>query len=114
MEMKIIRLDDQLTHLALAGELNVQGTTEIEKEFLAHTVERKKPTLVDMSEVVFLSSFGIRLLFMTVKALMADNIKMVALSPQPLVEESLRLVRLTDVIQITHDLDEALKLLEVA
>lgn len=111
MELKIIRADDQLTHLALSGELNVEGTTQIEKEFLKYTAERQKPTLVDMSEVWFLSSFGIRLLFMSVKALMAVGVKMVALHPQPMVEESLRMVHLTDVIHIAHDSEEAFKLL---
>jgi len=95
MELKVVRSDDQLTHLALSGRLDV-----------AEHTKAKKPVVVDMSEVSFLASLGIRMLFQGAKALFADGSKLVILKPQPLVEEILQTAGLTEIMPIVQDENE--------
>ena len=67
--------------------------------------------LVDMSEVSYLASLGIRLLFAGAKSLASKGKKMVVLRPQPMVEDTLKTSGTVRLIPIVHDEDEALKLL---
>lgn len=105
MELTLVRSDDQLIHLALSGRLDVAGEQEVGPAFAEHT-KGKKPVVVDMSEVSFLASLGIRMLFQGAKALFGDGAKLVILKPQPLVEEILQTAGLTELMPIVHDENE--------
>jgi anti-anti-sigma factor len=89
MELAIKNETEQITHLALRGRLDTAGVGEVDLKFTSHTVPRGKPLLLDMSEVTFLSSLGLRMLFTVAKALDRRGAKMVLLSPQPTVREVL-------------------------
>lgn len=111
MELKIVRTDRGLTHIALAGKLDVAGEKEIGDEF-RHLIESRNTSfLVDMSQVTYLASLGIRLLFAGAKALVAEGHKLVVLKPQPMVEETLMTSGTVRLIPMTHDDAEALRLL---
>ena len=103
MEIKVIEKSDTLTHLALNGRLDLKGVQAIETQFLAYTVARKRPALVDLSGVDYLVSMGIRMLISSAKSMRANHSELVLLKPTPQVEETLRLVHLHDVVLITHD-----------
>src|SRR5215510_333684 len=107
MEIEVIEKSDTLTHLALNGRLDLQGVQAIETQFLAYAVARKKPALVDLSGVDYLVSMGIRMLLSAAKSMRANHTELVLLNPTPQVEETLRAVRLHDVVLITHDEDQA-------
>ena len=86
MELEIKNQTDQITYLALRGRLDTTGVDEVELKFSSHTVPRGKPLLLDMSEVTFLSSLGMRMLLTVAKALDRRGAKTVLLSPQPAVQ----------------------------
>ena len=111
MEMKVVKMDPDLTHVALSGKLDVEGEGQIGRAFEDTTAGRKKPTLVDMSDVTYLASLGIRLLFSCAKSLAEVGTKMVVLNPQPMVEETLMTSGTVRLIPIAHDREEALRLL---
>lgn len=111
MDLKVIRGDAEVTHIALSGKLDVEGEEKIGDEF-RHLVDSSNTHfLVDMSQVSYLASLGIRLLFVGAKSLAGDGKKMVVLNPQPMVEETLLNSGTARLIPITHDADEALRLL---
>lgn len=113
MELKVHRKDDQVTHLALTGRLDVIGVQQIEMHFTVHTVSHRKPTVADLAEVTFLSSLGVRMLLTSAKALSAHNAKLVLLNPSPQVLQVLELGRLTAIMPVETDLDRAFALLGV-
>ncbi|MGA2051890.1 MAG: STAS domain-containing protein [Opitutales bacterium] len=113
MEIIVHRKDDQVTHLALAGRLDVIGVQAIELHFIAHTASRRKPAVVDVAQVTFLSSLGVRMLLSTAKALMPHGAKLVLLNPQPQVLQVLELGQLVAIIPVETDLAAALKSLGV-
>jgi anti-sigma B factor antagonist len=111
MELAIKNQTDQITHLAFRGLLDVAGVGEVELKFTSHTVPRAKPLLLDMSEVTFLSSLGLRMLFTVAKALDRHGAKMVLLSPQPTVRKVLVLSGFDQLIPIHQDEGTALAFL---
>ena len=111
MELEIKNQSDQITRLALRGRLDTTGVGEIELKFTSHTVPRGKPLLLDMSEVTFLSSLGLRMLLTVAKALDRHGAKTVLLSPQPAVREVLKLSGFDQLIPIHNDNETALAFL---
>ncbi len=111
MQMTIIREDETLTHVALAGAMDVHGVTQIESEFISHTAARGKPVIADLSEVSFIMSSGLTLLSRCAMALKKDGLKMVILHPTERIEETIRTVALHKLIPIAGTLDEAMTLI---
>lgn len=109
MELKIIEESEGLTHVALIGPLDIAGVQEIEIPFLSHTAKRNKPTIVDLSQVTYITSMGIRMLISTAKALSRVQAKMVLLKPQSFVEDTLKAAGLEHAFMVLHDGEEALK-----
>lgn len=109
MELRVIEATDDLSHVALSDRLDAAGVQRIESEFMARTAARGKPTVVDMAEVDFIASLGIRMLVSYVKELVQAGARLALLKPQPVVEEALRKIALTDLLPIEHDLDTAVE-----
>jgi anti-sigma B factor antagonist len=111
MELKVAQSDPYLTRIALAGKLDVEGEGQIGDEF-RQIVERSHwNVLVDLSQVLYLASLGIRLLFAGAKSLAAAGKKMVVLNPQPMVKETLMNSGTVKLILIADDEEEAKRLL---
>jgi len=110
MELKILRSDDQVTYVALVGKLDLAGVQQIEMKFTAATASRRKPVVVDLSEMSYLASLGVRVLLSTARALSAQGLKMVLLNPQPAVLQVLQLGKLDSIIPVETDLGRALAL----
>lgn len=111
MELKVIQLDETLTHLALSGKLDLAGEQKVGSDFRDLVETRKNNVVVDMSEVTYLASLGIRLLFAGAKLLASEGKKLVVVNPQPMVEETLKTSGTVGLIPIAKNVDDALKLL---
>jgi anti-anti-sigma factor len=111
MELEIKNQSDQITYLALRGRLDTTGVDEVELKFTSHTVPRGKPLLLDMSEVTFLSSLGMRMLLTVAKALDRRGAKTVLLSPQPAVQQVLNLSGFDQLMPVHNDEGTALAFL---
>lgn len=112
MEMTILERDDDITHITLAGRLDTTGAEKIDKSFAEATTAQKRPAIVDLSEIEFLASRGIGLLFFNAKQLKRNGHKLVLLNPKRLVESVLKTSRVDKLMPIVHDLDEAIQILQ--
>lgn len=110
MELRLLPSPDSLTRIALVGSLDLAGVGRIDLKFTALTVGQGKPTIVDLSELSFLSSLGMGLLVSCHKGLRTKGAKLVLLNPQVFIEEALTVARLNTLLTIAHDEDEALRL----
>jgi anti-sigma B factor antagonist len=111
MDLKVVQRDARVTRVALSGKLDVEGESQIGDDFRRLVESSGTNFLVDMSQVSYLASLGIRLLFATAKSLAAEGQKLVVLSPQPMVEEVLLNSGTARLIPIAHDEAAALRLL---
>ncbi|MGH7849997.1 MAG: STAS domain-containing protein [Thermodesulfobacteriota bacterium] len=114
MDMKVIREDDDLTHVKLSGRVDLEGIGGLDLEFTRHAVTRRKPTLVDISDVDYIASIGLRMLVTAAKALNKFGVRLVLLNPHPDVEDVLRTAGFDKVMPIEHDYERALETLKTA
>lgn len=110
MEMTILERTDAIVHVAFNGRLDTNAAEELDDRFRAMIAERGQPTVVDLSGVDFLASRGISLLLGGSKFLRKAGHRLVLLSPQPLVDASLRTAKLERVMPIVYELDDAIRL----
>ncbi len=107
MELEIINQSDDLTHLAFRGRIDTVGVGEIELRFTSQTVPRAKPLLLDLSEVTFVASLGLRMLLSVAKALDRSGAKTALLNPQPPVAEVFKVSGIDKLIPVHYDLGTA-------
>ena len=110
MQISTTTLTPSLTKITLVGQMNAAGAQKIDLSFNV-TVGASQNVLVDMTEVDFLASMGIRTLVVGAKALNRRGGRMVIMKPTPDVEQVLIASRIDSLISIVHAQDEALALL---
>ncbi len=110
MQLKIINNNDAYTHVALSGNFDCEGVAEIFEEFKHNVTERNLPALIDMTEVGFISSLGLRTFFACARELGAKGHVLVLYNPQPFVIDEIKLAKLDQECPVTRDLGEALRL----
>jgi anti-anti-sigma regulatory factor len=98
MKMMVVREDEELTHVKLLGRIDLEGIGDLDLEFTRHTVARRRPTLVDISDVDYIASIGLRML----------------VNPLPDVEDVLRTAGFDKVRPIEHDYESAIETLKTA
>ena len=106
-----IRLDQEITHLALAGRLDAAGLQGNDIKFAGFTSARRKPTLVDLSQVEFIASLGVGMLISCATTLQRSGMKLVLLNPSETVERVLQTLGIDQVIPIARTLEDGLRLL---
>jgi anti-anti-sigma factor len=93
----------KLVDVSIAGETDLMGLEGMELKFTAHTVSRRKPTLIFLSGAEFMVSLGLRPLLSTAKGLKRHGVKMVLLNPQRPGENVLRTSGFGENIPVVHD-----------
>lgn len=112
MKMTILERDDDITHVVLSGRLDTTGVEEINESFSEATAARKRSAIIDLSEIEFMASRGIGLLFANTKRLKESGHKLVLLNPIGMVDSTLRTCKADKLMPIAYDLDEAIQILQ--
>ena len=107
MELKFNELHNGIRQIKLIGRLDIIGTGEIETKFSGYCAGEKVRVLVDLSEVDFLASIGIRLLVLTAKSVAGRGGKMVLLNPNANVHNVLDLAGIPSIIPIYSEIESA-------
>jgi anti-sigma B factor antagonist len=107
MELSVEELDGGVTLATLRGRLDVAGAGQVELKFNA-TAGARKALIVDLAEVSFIASMGMRLLLIAGRTVAAKGGKMALFAPTPEVDAVLRTARLDGVMPICGDRAAAL------
>jgi len=107
MQMRTEDLADGVKAVFLSGRMDNAGTQEIDLSFTALTATSKALIAVDLSEVSFLASIGIRTLVSSARAVANRGGAMALANPQPLVAETLMAAGIDSIIPIYTDMGEA-------
>jgi anti-sigma B factor antagonist len=102
MEMKIEDLGGGVTNLVLHGRLGTLGAGEIDFPFSA-VAGAKRAIVVDISQVDFITSLGVRLLLNGARAVEKNGGKLVLLSPNENVHSVLRIAGIEQLIPVIFD-----------
>jgi anti-sigma B factor antagonist len=108
MQLDVASIEKGITKVSLSGRFDVEGALKIDSEF-TKIAREKKNVVVDLSDVPFIASLGIRTLVIGAKATANNGGKMVLLNPQPNVEQVLRTTHVDTVMPIIHDSAEIAK-----
>jgi len=107
MELRTEHIAINVTRAVLAGRWDIQGAAKIELQLSAIT-GAGRAVIIDMSEVSFLSSMGIRSIVMAAKATVTRGGKFALMSPGAAILEVLTTAGIDQIVPIHHDLDQAM------
>ena len=110
MDMQVIQTDDEVTHVALDGRFDIQGAQEVDSRF-GELWKSSKALVVDLSEVSFLASLGVRTLMLSAKTLISRGAEMAVCGANENVEKVLRTTGFNEVAGIYPDYDSAARTL---
>ena len=99
MDIATEDLGDEITKIILRGRLDTAGAVQLGLPFNRLATEKQK-VLVDLSNVSFLASYGIRVLLVGAKIVDGKNGKLVLSSPDPNVAKVLMTAGIDQVIAI--------------
>jgi anti-anti-sigma factor len=99
-------MDGGITRVVLDGRLDIQGAQAIDLRMNV-LAGSEKFLLVDMRNVSFIGSMGLRSLGLPAQAMRRRGGKMALLAPPPMVEEVLKASNIHEIIPIVPDLESA-------
>jgi anti-anti-sigma factor len=107
MELQYSELKNQIRLIKLIGSLDIMGVGAIETKFAASCSGEKPRVIVDLSEVDFLASIGIRLLTINARSLVSRGGRLALLNPTPEVRKTLEVTGISDLIPVYDGLESA-------
>jgi anti-sigma B factor antagonist len=110
--MHVSELGERRVRVTLVGRLDTPGVERVETRFVAAIVPNGLTALVDLSQVEFIGSLGVRMFISVARTLGRKNAHLVLLSPQAQVREVFDHVSLNDIIPVCADETEAHKALK--
>jgi anti-anti-sigma factor len=106
MEWTVVDLENGLTKLVVSGRMDIEGALAVDPAF-EKVAEEKTKVVVDISNLTFLASLGLRTLVRSCKTLAAKGGNLVLLGAQPGVEKVLKTSGVNTIIPIVADMGEA-------
>ena len=108
MEINCELLEEDIYKINLKGRMDIIGNADIDIKFSGMTALPRMLFIVDLSEVNFIASIGIRTLLLIAKATHNRNGKIVILNPDSQVKKILLMAGIDMVIPIVDTLDLAI------
>lgn len=106
--MIVSSLGERLVKVALVGRLDTAGVSRVEAGFLAQLVPGATSAIVDLSQVDFVASMGLRMLVSAARDLKVRQAKLVLYGAQRPVMQVFEAVALNKFIHICSEETEAL------
>ena len=107
MELQYSELESGIRLIKLIGTLDILGVGEIETKFSGYCAGDHPRVVVDLSNVEFLASIGIRLLNLNAKSIASRGGRMVLLRPIPEVRHVLEITGIPSMIPMYDGLESA-------
>lgn len=103
MQLQLGDAVDGILALSLIGRLDTPGVDHIETQLTAHLVPRGARAIVDLSQVTFIGSGGIRMFITIARALGRRGGKLVLFGAQPLVAQVFDTTSLNTIVPVRAD-----------
>jgi anti-sigma B factor antagonist len=103
MHMQIGDAGQGIVNVMLVGRLDTPGVSQVETQLTAHVVPRGVRAIVDLSQVEFMGSLGIRMFITIARATVRNGGKLVLYGAQPLVAQVLETTSLNEIVPVHTD-----------
>ena len=110
IELEVVTGSTDVSHVKLKGRLDALTLRQIDVRFHGETAARRRPAIVDISELDFITSLGIGMLFGCAKSLRTHGATMVLIGSTGFVDNALRTVGVNEVIPFAETMEDALRL----
>jgi anti-sigma B factor antagonist len=107
MKIEINEVGEKLRQVTLTGRLDTPGVLGIEPRFVTGIVPGGKNAIVDISQVDFIASMGIRMFIAVARNMKDRNAKLALYGPQPNVYQLLETAAFRQLVPVCADADEA-------
>ena len=97
-----------VTKAELKGRLDTANVNDIELKFSAGVMPKAQPTVIDLTDVTFIASLGIRMLLTAARGLSRKGAKLAMFGANPAVMEIFETTALSDIIPILPNEAEAI------
>lgn len=114
MELTVEHPPDGVACIALRGRMDTAGTQEIELPFATAVGAQASQVVIDLSQVTFIASIGIRAILTNAKALSVRGGRTALAGPSPIVRDVLRLAGVHVLLPICDDVASAREALRSA
>jgi anti-anti-sigma factor len=114
MELRYSELENSIRLLKLVGTLDISGVGAIETRFTGYCAGENVRVLVDLSDVEFLASIGIRLFVLNAKSIASRGGRMVLLCPRTEVRNVLEITGIPAIIPLYDGLESAQTILQAS
>ena len=111
MKIDVVDEPNGITKLVLTGSMDIKGALEVDPQF-SEISKTKNKVIVDLKDVDFLASLGMRTLVSSAKSIMDTGGKLVLVNPQAGVEKAIKSARIDTIIPIASDLNAAIALFQ--
>jgi anti-anti-sigma factor len=112
-EVVLVEAKDAVTIVAVRGKLDAAGVGEVDLKLTSQTVTRRKPAVIDLTEVDFIASLGIGMLVTIAKSMRTHGAG-VAVVAVPPVRTALEMMHLAPLFQVVASREDALRALGVS
>jgi anti-sigma B factor antagonist len=112
-EVVLIEATEAFTNVAVRGKLDAAGVGAVELKLTAQTAARRKPAVIDLTAVGFISSLGIGMLVAIAKSMRSHGLRVVVIAGPP-VSEALQTTHVEPLIPVVATREAALAVLGVA
>ena len=96
-----------VTKAVLNGRMDSLSVGQAETSFIAHIVPKEQPAVIDLTNVSFIASLGIRMLLGTARALDRYGARLALFGAQDDVMEIIETTALPEIIPVVGTEDEA-------
>ena len=111
--MKIVHtVHEDIMQISLEGHLDATTSVEADNDFTQIIESGKSKLLVDLSELSYISSAGLRVLLVAAKQLQQKAGKIVLCSMTPSVKEVFEISGFSSIFKIVPTVDEALEIMQ--
>ena len=112
MELRTEEMPDGIRVVILAGRMDIPGTQQVDESFRAIAASQKGLVVVDLADVSFMATIGMRTLVSSAKSLMTRGGAMALAKPQAGVRSALIAAGIQAVIPIYDDVAAASRALQ--
>lgn len=89
-----------VTKVEMSGRLDTANVSQVETSFIAGIVPKAQHTVLDLSNVTFIASLGIRMLLSAARVLNRRGAKFVMYGAKPAVMDIIETTALSDIIPL--------------
>jgi anti-anti-sigma factor len=113
-EVVLVEATDTFTHVAVRGKLDAAGVGAVDLKLTSQTVTRRRPAVIDLTEVEFIASLGIGMLVAIAKSMRSHDLGVVVVACSPAVTTTLELAGIAPLFRVVATREAALRALGVA